>query len=291
MYSLRPNEVSVKDLYGFMDNTIGPRPIALVSTINKEGRPNLSPFSSFNFIGVNPPTLVFSTMQSLEKAEKRDTLDNVEDVKEVVVNMVTYAMIQQTFLAGTDYDENVNEFNKAGFTMLDAEVVRPKRVSESPVQYECNIKEIYYTGKDPAAGSLVICEVLKLHIDETVLVDKKIDQEQLDYIGRMGNGWFTRAKSGMFEVSEQQKGQGIGVDELPKDIKRSIVLTGNDLGKLGSINKVPESRAVRDFIDKNDLEEFINESSKEKTHAIAQEYLRKDDVLNAWHILLAKQKK
>lgn len=291
MYSLSPNEISAQKIYNLMASSIGPRPIALASTINKEGQPNLSPFSHFNFFGVNPAIIVFSPMQRINNGQTRDTLDNVEDTKEVVINVVDYDMIQQTSLASMDYNEEVNEFEKAGLTMLESDEIAPKRVAESPVHYECRVDEVLYKGNGPGSANLVICEVLKMHISEMVsLEDKNINQDQLDLIGRMGERWYTRARTGMFEVIKSSN-IGIGVDQLPQVIKESTVLTGNDLGKLGNVKQKPEKQTIESYVKKNELAELIEDSSVEKIHAIAQEYLRKRNVDKAWNILLAKHKK
>lgn len=292
MFSLRPDEVSTQKFYGLMVSSVGPRPIALASTMSKEGQPNLAPFSCFNFFGANPPILVFSPMRRVSNAETKHTLHNVEETKEVVINVVNYDMVQQASLASTSYGDNVSEFEKTGLTMLDSDLVTPKRVAESPIQYECKVTDIVYTGEKGGAANLVICEVLKIHIDEKVMfADQKIDQYKLDQVARMGGGWYTRARTGMFEVPKPTAHIGMGVDQLPEAIRFSTILTGNDLGKLANIEKQPEATAVEEFIKENELSEFVNDSSVEKIHAIAQEYLRKNDVESAWNILLSKSLK
>lgn len=290
MYSLQPRDIPIKKFYGLLVSSIGPRPIALASTISKDGVPNLAPFSCFNFFGSNPPVLIFSPMRRMANSETKHSLHNVEETKEVVINVVNYDIVQQTSLASTSYGDGVNEFEKTGLTMLDSDLVKPKRVAESPIHYECKVKDIIYTGEEGGAANLVICEVIKMHIKEEVMfADQKIDQHKLDQVARMGGNWYTRAKTGMFECPKPaMEHLGMGVDQLPEVIKNSTILTGNDLGKLGNALQHPDAKTVEEFVKEKELEEFINDSSVDKIHAIAQEYLRKNDINSAWNILLAK---
>lgn len=290
MFSIEPKDVATKKLYGLMVSSIGPRPIAFASTISKNGKPNLSPFSFFNMVSGKPPLVVFSPLRRMSDGTTKDTLHNAEATKEVVINIVNYDIVQQASLASTSYAEGINEFEKSGLTMMDSDLVKPKRVAESPVQFECKVNDIIAMGKEGGAGNLIICEVVKMHVDEKIMYDgEKIDQYKLDQVARMGGSWYTRANAGMFEVPKPITTIGMGVDNLPFSIKNSKVLTGNDLGKLGNVEKKPEISDIEHFVKDNDLNEFIQESSPKKIHAIAQEYLKKDDVENAWKLLLAKQ--
>ncbi len=290
MYSLQPGDIPIKKFYGLMVSSVGPRPIALASTIDKEGNPNLSPFSCFNFFGSNPPILVFSPMRRMANSETKHTLHNVEATKEVVINVVNYDIVQQTSLASTSYGDGVNEFEKTGLTMLDSDLIKPKRVAESPVHYECKVSDIIYTGKEGGAANLVICEVVKMHINEAVMfADNKIDQHKLDQVARMGGDWYTRAKDGMFKCPKPMMDHiGMGVDELPETIRNSTVLTGNDLGKLGNTLAVPELETVEEFVKSKDLAALISRKPVEEIHRLAQDYLKKNEVEEAWCILLAK---
>lgn len=289
MFSVKPEDLPIRKFYGLMVSSVGPRPIALVSTINKEGLSNLTPFSCFNFFGANPPILVFSPMLRISDATTKDSLRNVEEVPEAVINIVNYDLAHQSSLASTDYPEEVNEFDKVGLTMLDSDIVKPKRVSESPVQYECKVLDIIYTGKKGGAANLVICEVLKMHIAESVMFgDNKIDQHKLDQVARMGGSWYTRANRGMFELPKPVGKLGMGVDQLPEEIRKSKVLTGSDLAKLGGLEEIPEIQTVEAYVQKDGLMEEIMKIAPEEVHRLAQKYLNKDEITKAWSILLAK---
>lgn len=291
MLTIDPKDIATQKLYGLMVSTVGPRPIAFASTMNAEGKPNLAPFSFFNMMSANPPILVFSPVLKISDKSSKHTLQNVEQNKEVVINVVNYDIVQQMSLASTAYAEGVNEFEKAGLTMQDAEMVKPFRVKESPVQFECKVTQIVTLGEEGGAGHLVCCEVLKMHIaDEVLDENNKIDQFKLDQVSRMGGNLYSRANKGIFEIPKPISSRGMGVDALPESIRESSVLTGNDLGKLGTLEAIPEEKEVEEFLSENKLKEYVSESSLEKIHAIAQEYLKKEEVLNAWKILLAKSK-
>lgn len=289
MYSVSPGEIPNKKFYGLLASSVVPRPIALASTLSKDGIPNLTPFSCFNFFGSNPPILVISPMRRISDSTTKDSLNNIEDLKEVVINVVNHDMVHQSSLASTDYPAEVNEFEKAGFTMLDADLVAPKRVAESPVHYECKVNDIIYTGTGGGAANLVICEILKIHIADDVLYDgTKIDQHKLDAVGRMGGSWYSRANQGMFELPKPIGIIGIGFDQLPQEIKTSKILTGNDLAKLAGVEEIPDENTIHQYILQNNLEDFINNSTIEKIHSQAQQYLEKNEIFEAWSILLAK---
>jgi len=227
MKSIQPQDLPDKKFYGLMVSTVGPRPIAFASTVSKNGQINLSPFSFFNAFGSNPPVLVFSPVRRLNDNSEKDTLKNLEETKEVVINVVNYDIVHQMSLSSANYPSDVNEFEKAGLTMKESDHVKPFRVEESPVQFECKVTEINHTGLEGGAGSLVICEVLTIHIsDELIDEDNKIDQQALDLVGRMGGGWYSRARDGMFKIPKPKANLGMGVDQLPENIKTSPVLTG-----------------------------------------------------------------
>jgi len=291
MLTIDPQKVPVKKTYGLMTSAVGPRPIAFASTVNEKGEPNLAPFSFFNVFSANPPILVFSPLLRINDGSRKHTLENVQDNKEVVINIVNYNMVQQMSLASTGYGDGVNEFKKAGFSMLASEVVKPFRVKESPVQFECKVTEVKSLGAEGGAGNLIFCEVLRIHVGEDVLAEgEKIDQYKLDPVARMGGNLYSRANMGIFEIPKPQTTLGMGVDNIPEKIRTSSVLTGNDLGKLGNVENLPDADAVKDFLSENKLVDYVKESSEEKIHAIAQEYLKKEEVMNAWKILLAKNK-
>jgi flavin reductase (DIM6/NTAB) family NADH-FMN oxidoreductase RutF len=289
MKSLIPSELKTKDLHAHLLGAIGPRPIAFASTVNKDGVPNLSPYSFFNVFSANPPILIFSPARRVRDNTTKHTLQNCEETKEVVINIVNYNIVQQMSLSSTEYPEGVNEFVKSGLTALDSDIVQPPRVKESPVHFECKVKDIIYLGNEGGAGNLVIAEVVKLHIAEDILDDNgKIDQHKIDQVARMGGNWYTRANQGLFEVQKPLTSLGIGVDNIPEDIKFSKVLTGNDLGKLGNIEKLPTEEEINTLIKEENLKEYILNENDEDIHYKAQEYLKSKDVFSAWCILLAK---
>ncbi|MFO8147619.1 MAG: flavin reductase family protein [Bacteroidota bacterium] len=291
MLSIDPNEISTGKRHQYLLGAVGPRPIAFASTIDEKGKPNLSPFSFFNVFSANPPILVFSPARRGRDNTVKHTYLNAKATKEVVINIVDYKIVQQMSLASTEYAEGVNEFEKAGFTMLKSDLVKPFRVAESPVQFECKIKDVIELGAEGGAGNLIICEVVKMHFDEAILDDEGfIDQHKIDQVARMGGNWYTRANMGMFEVPKPLSKLGIGVDQIPQEIRSSKVLTGNDLGKLGNVEAFPLEEEIEEFFIQ-DLEaaEIFNSGDPEKIHLQAQLYLEKDEPAKAWKLLLAKK--
>ena len=288
MKSIDTKLLQTSELHGHLLGAIGPRPIAFASTVNKEGIPNLSPYSFFNVFSANPPILIFSPARRVRDNTTKHTLKNCEDTKEVVINIVNFSIVQQMSLSSTEYAEGVNEFEKSGLTMLASDIVKPPRVKESPVQFECKVKDIVYLGNEGGAGNLIISEVVKLHIDESILdEDGKIDQYKIDQVARMGGNWYTRAKEGLFEVKKPLSTLGIGVDEIPEDIRTSEVLSGNDLGKLGNINRLPNAEEVEEFIKNENLGEYLKNIEREQLHLKAKDYLKSQDIFGAWCILLS----
>lgn len=285
MLSIDPKEVPTAKLHGLMLGAVGPRPISFASTVDQDGRPNLSPFSFFNMFSANPPILIFSPARRVRDNTVKHTLLNAKATGEVVINIVNYDIVQQASLSSTEYGEGVNEFLKSGLTMLASDFVKPFRVGESPVQFECKVREIIEMGDEGGAGNLVICEVVKMHVKEEILgEDGKIDQHKIDLVARMGGNWYSRAKSGMFEVPKPLSTLGMGVDSIPADIRDSNILTGNDLGKLGNVEVLPSEEEIKKFGRDHPVE-----GDTASIHSKAKEYLEKDDPASAWKILLAKQ--
>ncbi|CAI8386443.1 MAG: Uncharacterised protein [Formosa sp. Hel3_A1_48] len=288
MTSFEPKDCTIQQMQALLSSAVAPRPIAFASTIDAKGHPNLSPFSFFNIFSTNPPILIFSPARRVRDNTTKHTLHNVQEVMEVVINVVHYNMIQQMSLSSTEYAKDINEFEKAGLTMLKSDVVRPFRVAESPIQMECKVNEIKSLGTENGAGNLVICEVLKLHVSETVLnTDGTIDQEKLDLVARGGGSYYIRAKDGFLEIPKPLKTLGIGVDALPQKVRQSSILTGNDLGVLGNVEALPDVQKINDFWRHSMHQNLKNElNTTEKTHLKAKEYLQKGQVQNAWCVLL-----
>ncbi len=289
--SIIPSEVPTPKLHGYLLGAIGPRPIAFASTIDESGRPNLSPFSFFNVFSANPPVLIFSPARRVRNNTTKHTLDNAMETKEVVINVVNYPMVQQMSLASTEYAQGENEFVKAGLTMQESDLVKPFRVAESPVQFECKVTKVEPLGKEGGAGNLIFCEVLKLHIHSSVMDGNgNIDQHKIDQVARMGGNWYSRANLGMFEVPKPLSTKGIGVDQIPLSIRNSSVLTGNDLGQLGNVEQIPTEEEVAGFLKENiTLKALVSADDKQLLHQKAKEYLNNNDALSAWKVLMAKE--
>ncbi|MAQ74716.1 MAG: flavin reductase [Aquimarina sp.] len=289
MIKIDPSTTETPKLHGMLLGAIGPRPIAFASTVDSNGNPNLSPFSFFNVFSANPPIVIFSPARRVRGNTTKHTLDNVLDTKEVVINIVNYDIVQQMSLSSTEYDQGVNEFIKSGLTMVDSEKVRPYRVGESPVQLECKVNEVVALGDEGGAGNLVICEVVMMHVKEEILdEDGSIDQYKIDQVARMGGNWYSRANMGMFEVPKPLRTKGIGVDNIPENIRLSSIFTGNDLGKLGNVEVIPDSNEADIFVNKNeDIKNHIAQANPLEIHKFAKQYLDKDDIETAWKILVA----
>ncbi len=289
MATFTPNALSTSKLHGYLLSAVAPRPIAFASTLDTEGNPNLSPFSFFNVFSANPPILIFSPARRVRDNTTKHTLHNVETMKEVVINVVNYDLVHQMSLASTEYPEHVNEFEKAGLTMLASDEVKPFRVAESPVQFECKVNEIIKLGTEGGAGNLVICEVVKFHIDDEFLnEDSTINQKKLDLVARAGGSLYSRANKGFFEIPKPLSNLGIGVDSFPDHVKNSMILTGNNLGMLGNVEALPSKEAVDAFIaDLGSRYPKIKEASHREKHTLARKYLSYGDVQSAWKILLS----
>jgi len=241
MLSIFPSEVSVHQIHQYLLGSVGPRPICFASTIDKEGNRNLAPFSYFNVFSANPPIAVFSPARSGRTGANKHTYENVKEVPEVVINVVTYDMVHQMSLASSHFDKGVDEFIKSGFTPIASDMVKPARVKESPVQMECIVKQVMELGEGGGAGNLIICEVVKMHINEAFINEHgAIDQQKIDLVARMGGSWYCRAHGdALFEVSKPLTTIGIGVDALPAHIRLSEHLNGNELGMLGNLEHLP----------------------------------------------------
>ena len=294
MLTIVPSEHPVPVVHQYLLGAVGPRPIALASTIDVNGNPNLSPFSFFNVFSANPPVMIFSPARRGRNNTTKDTFHNCKDTGEVVINVVNYDMVEQTSLSSTEYPTDINEFVKAGLTAVESETVKPYRVKESPVQFECKVNDVVELGQNGGAGNLVICEVQRIHINELVLAeDGKIDQDKIDLVGRCGRNWYTRASGdALFEVEKPLAKLGIGVDQIPGAIRNSTILTGNDLGKLGNVETLPELAAIdgyasQDFDARQILESGADGMEKrEALHELAKRYLDENRVNDAWKVLL-----
>ncbi len=294
MLKINPKDIAIPQLHGYLLGAIGPRPIAFASTIDENGNPNLAPFSFFNVFSANPPILIFSPARNGRTNTTKDTYNNVKKVKEVVINVVNYDMVHQMSLASSPYSPETDEFLKSGFTKLPSDTIKPFRVAESPVQFECVVNDVVELGNEGGAGNLVICEVKMIHIKKELIgEDGKIDQHKIDLVARMGGDWYCRAdKNSMFEIKKPITTCGIGYDLIPQDIKNSTILTGNDLGQLGGIESLPNETDVNEFKLLELSEIFVSLEDKPaeleiELHKLAKKYLLENKLEEAWKTLLA----
>ncbi|MCY7408894.1 MAG: flavin reductase family protein [Chitinophagales bacterium] len=296
MLSINPKEISVAKLHGYMLSSIAPRPIAFASTIDKNGIPNLSPFSFFNAFGSNPPTLIFSPARRVRDNTIKHTLENVMEVPEVVINTVSYEMVHQMSLSSVEFAKGTNEFLKSGFTAIASEKIKPFRVAESPVQFECKVVEVKSMGNEGGAANLIICEILLMHINENILNEQgRIDANKIDLVARMGDDYYVRASgNSLFEVHKPNTKPAIGVDQLPENIRNSKVLTGNNLGALGNAEHFPTKEELNSVDLGNAIKElgerFHNdaESLEYHKHLLAKDFLDEKKIVEAWKVLLSE---
>lgn len=286
--TIDPKEITSSKMHSYLLGAVVPRPIALASTIDKAGNINLSPFSFFNCFSANPPILVFSPSRRGRDNTTKHTFENVKEIPEVVIHIVTYDMVEQVSLSSCEYPKDINEFVKSGLTPVPSEVVRPPRVAESPIAFECKVNQIIELGDKGAAGNLVICEVLRMHIHEAVLDEAgRINPNMLDAVARMGGDNYLRAQGeNIFAVPKPNQNLGIGFDQIPEKILRSLVLTWNDLGKLANVSTLPD---LKDLERIRMMPEFIraSKSGDLTIHTLAQRKIGEGKVEEAWKILLA----
>lgn len=288
MLTIDPKSIPFAKMHGYLLGAITPRPIAFASTIDAKGNVNLSPFSFFNCFGANPPILIFSPARRGRDNTTKHTYENVLEVPEVVINVVNYSMVQQASLASTEYPKGVNEFIKAGFTQVPSDMVNPPRVGESPIAMECKVLQVIQTGDQGAAGNLVICEIVRMHIKEEVLdAEGRIDPHKVDAVARLGGDWYARVHGdSIFKVPKPLDKLGIGIDRIPERIRFSKVLTGNDLGMLGNVESLPDRSSVDAFRQQPDVTEALK-GGEEKIHTLAKRYLNSGNILEAWKVLLS----
>jgi flavin reductase (DIM6/NTAB) family NADH-FMN oxidoreductase RutF len=294
MLTLKTEDLSAVQLQDYLQYAIAPRPICFASTIDADGNINLSPFSFFNMFSTKPTICVFSPARRVRDNTTKHTLENVLQVKECVINIVNYDMVQQMSLASTEYAKGVNEFEKAGFTMLKSELVAPPRVAEAPVQFECVVNQVISLGESHGAGNLVLAEIKLIHINKNILTSEgKIDQEKIDLVARLGGDWYCRVtKDNLFKVAKPLAKLGIGVDALPKSVRLSKVLTGNDLGMLGNVEHLPTDEEV-DLIALNpEVKEVLDATIGDTTnrerelHELGRQYLSEGNVELALKVVL-----
>lgn len=294
MLTLKTEDLSAMQLQDYLQYAIAPRPICFASTIDHDGNVNLSPFSFFNMFSTKPPICVFSPARRVRDNTTKHTLDNVLQVKECVINIVNYDMVQQMSLASTEYGKGINEFEKAGFTMLQSDLVKPPRVAEAPVQFECVVNQVIPLGDQHGAGNLILAEIKLIHINENILNGEgKIDQQKIDLVARLGGDWYCRVTAdNLFKVAKPLAKLGIGVDALPKSVRLSKVLTGNDLGILGNVEHLPGNDEVDLITLKPEVKEILDATIGDATnrerelHELAKSLLKQGNVEFALKVVL-----
>ncbi|MAQ31225.1 MAG: flavin reductase [Flavobacteriales bacterium] len=286
MLEIHPNKVSIKELHHYLLSSVAPRPIALASTIDLNGNKNISPFSFFNVFSANPPIAIFSPARRVRNNTTKDTLCNIQAVREVVINVVNFNLVEQTSLSSVEYSSEIDEFIKAGLTPVKSKKIKPFRVEESPIQMECKVTDIIELGKEGGAGNLIICKIVLIHINKNILNNEgQIDQNKLQLVGRMGSNWYSKGfDNALFEIEKPVKGIAIGFDQIPNWIKASPKFTRNDLTKLASVNTIPEKNKIEEFIKNNKILNFKNQSAIEEK---AKGYLNSNEIELAWQCLLA----
>lgn len=286
MLKIDPIEFGIQKLSKLLLGGVAPRPIAFASTVDKEGKHNLSPFSFYNAFGVNPSTLIFSPSRRGRDNTTKHTFENLKEVPEVVINAVTYDMVYQMSLSSTEYGKGVNEFIKTGLTPVESSVVKPHRVAESPLQFECEVREIIETSGKAGSGNLVICEIVCIHLDEKILdEDGTINPDKIDLVGRLGEDYYVRTSgNAKFSVPKPISSIGIGVDALPEHIKLSKYLTGNELGKLGNIEKLPTEDEIETF--RNDTKILNLKDETQALHNYAKSLISVDKIKEALAVLM-----
>lgn len=290
IFNLKDLKPAEKQYY--LQHVVAPRPICFASTIDKAGNVNLSPFSFFNLFSSNPPIVVFSPARRVRDNTTKHTLQNVLEVPEVVINIVTYDMVQQTSLASCEFPKETNEFVKAGFTAIPASIVKPPMVKESKVQMECTVIEVKPLGTEGGAGNLVICEVMVMHIDDSLLDEnKKIDQRKINHVARLGGDWYCVVnENNLFQVEKPNTKLGIGIDTLPPSIRNSSILSGNNLGQLANVHEMP---VIEPSFDDAHLKQIIQyysvtpDEMEKELHSYAKKLLDDGKVNAAWQVLLA----
>jgi len=294
--TIDPQETKTAEVHALLLGAIAPRPIAFASTTDLEGNVNLSPFSFFNVFSAKPPILVFSPARRVRDNTGKHTLENVMATKEVVINIANFDIVEQMSLASTEYDRGINEFVKSGLTPEASVLVSPPRVLEAPVAFECKVNEVVSLGPEGGAGNLVICEILLMHVHESILdMQGHIDPYRLDAVARMGGDYYLRANGeAIFELPKPVRNKGIGVDQLPGFIRKSPILTGNNLARLGNSEIIPGAAEVEAYRT-NPLVAYTLNKHKDDPRRLTRELellgkklLEDHQVQEAWKVLLLR---
>ncbi|MEO9513045.1 MAG: flavin reductase family protein [Flavobacteriaceae bacterium] len=296
--TIDPSAIPQPELHSYLLSAVAPRPICFASTIDAAGNVNLSPFSFFNVFSSNPPMMIFSPSRSGRDNSLKHSHQNIKEVAEVVINIVDYPIVEQMSLSSTAYEKGVNEFIKSGLTQVPSKKVRPPRVAEAPISFECKVEQVIELADTPGAGNLILAKVELIHINEKFMDEQgKLDPLKLDLVGRMGGSWYTRASgNSLFEIPKPIRNKGIGVDQLPKSIQNSTVLTGNNLGRLGNLEKIPTQEEI-EHIGLDDEIQMLSkkldgnpEKLKKELHWVSQQMLKDNDIEKALAVLMYAEK-
>lgn len=295
--TFKPEKLTPGQRHHYLLGSVNPRPICFASTLDKDGKPNLAPYSFFNIFSSTPPVFIFS-VNTRRDGSSKDTLRNVKEVPEVVINLVNYPMARQMAICGVEYDTGINEFYKGGFTPVPSEKVKPLRVKESPVQFECKVLETSAMSNKPGAANLIIAEALLIHMDENIFADENtIDPQKIDMVGRMGNFNYCRAHGeSVFAIRQPPADIALGFDNLPDHLKTSKVLSGHYLAMMAGVTRLPSSDSIVDFGQQHKIKEFINKLDKKSKvnknllHTEVLKYLEAGETENAWKLVLLAEK-
>lgn len=291
--TISPSAISQPKLHNYLVSAVAPRPIAFASTVDKEGNVNLSPFSFFNVFSSNPPMMIFSPARSGRDNSTKHTYQNVKEVPEVVISVVNFPIVEQMSLSSTAYAKGVNEFTKSGLTEIPSKKIKPPRVKEAPVSFECEVQQVIELGDSGGAGNLVLAKVVLIHIDEDYLdEDGKLDTKKLDLVGRMGGSWYCRANGdALFEIPKPIRTKGIGIDSLPKTIRNSTILTGNNLGRLGNVESLPNETAIAEAKQSEEVQNILKSTTSNQLtalHSLGQELLNSGQTERALAVLMVR---
>lgn len=296
--TIDPNSISQPELHAYLLTAVAPRPICFASTMDASGQVNLSPFSFFNVFSSNPPVMIFSPSRSGRDGSLKHTHQNIKEVPEVAINIVDFPLVEQMSLSSTAYEKGVNEFVKAGLTQVPSEKIRPPRVAEAPVSFECVVDQVIELADTPGAGNLIIAKVVLLHLREDLLDSEgKLDPKKLDLVGRMGGSWYTRSSgNSLFEIPKPIRSKGVGVDQLPENIQNSTVLTGNNLGRLGNLEKLPTAEEIKTVSQDDEVRmlqkklQHNPEKLQREFHWLAQQILIEKNASKALAVLMYAEK-
>ncbi len=284
--TLHPHQEPVGKLFGLLTSAVSPRPICFASTVDAAGRVNLSPFSFFNVFGANPITFAFSASRRVRDGTTKHTLENVLEVPECVVNIIDYDVVEQMSLASTEYDKGVNEFEKAGLTEVPSAQVKPPRVKEAFISFECQVDQVIPLGDGPGSGNLIIARAVLIHLNDAYLTPEgKLDDAKLDLVARMGGNDYLRAiPEAKFEIPKPVRGRGIGVDQLPASVRNSTILSGNNLGRLGNLERLPTAEEVAAVKSLPEVATALA-AGREAVHLLAKRWIERGEVLEGLGIL------